>query len=261
MASENPIGLFDSGVGGTSVWREIIKLMPQENTVYLADNKHAPYGSKTKDEIIYLSKQNTEFLLSQNAKLILVACNTATTNAITHLRQTYNVPFIGIEPAIKPAALNTKTKVVGILATQGTLSSKLFDETKGKFVGDVKVIEQIGYGLVDLIESGQMQSDQTNRLLKEYLTPMLKESIDYLILGCTHYPYLIPQIRRMIPESVIIIDSGEAVARQTQYILKQYDLLNNSKNQPIHNMYATGDDRELKKIVGKVEGVEYHQSI
>jgi glutamate racemase len=143
MTNNNPIGLFDSGIGGTSIWKEIHELLPHENTVYLADSKNAPYGQKSKEEIIQLSFKNTEFLLNQNAKIIVVACNTATTNAIKELRDKYDIPFIGIEPAIKPAALNSHKKVIGILATQGTLNSTLFHQTLEKFQ-DIKIIEQIG---------------------------------------------------------------------------------------------------------------------
>src|SRR5210317_591573 len=150
--SEQSIGIFDSGVGGTSIWKELHKLLPAENTIYLADSINAPYGHKSKEEIISLCKKNTEFLLKKGCKLIVVACNTATTNAIKILRENYNVPFIGIEPAIKPAALNTQTKAVGILATKGTLSSKLFHKTTNLYSSGIKVIEQVGDGLVELIE-------------------------------------------------------------------------------------------------------------
>ncbi|HBK83610.1 MAG TPA: glutamate racemase, partial [Flavobacterium sp.] len=153
MNINNPIGLFDSGIGGTSIWREINQLIPLEDTIYLADSNNAPYGLKTKEEIIYLSKKNTEFLLHKNCKLIVVACNTATTNAIKELRATYKIPFIGIEPAIKPAAINTKTQTIGVLATKGTLTSELFYKTAASFT-NVKIIEQIGHGLVQLIENG-----------------------------------------------------------------------------------------------------------
>ncbi|MGQ3087591.1 glutamate racemase, partial [Flavobacterium sp.] len=138
--SKNPIGLFDSGIGGTSIWKEIHSLLPGEDTIYLADSKNAPYGQRSKEEIIALSCKNTEFLLEQNSKLIVVACNTATTNAIKELREKYDVPFIGIEPAIKPAAIHTQTNAIGILATKGTLSSELFNKTVADFKG-VNVVE------------------------------------------------------------------------------------------------------------------------
>lgn len=229
MNTLQPIGLFDSGVGGTSIWKEVHALLPLESTIYLADSKNAPYGQKSKDEIIALSKKNTEFLLDKNAKLIVVACNTATTNAIKVLRESYDVPFIGIEPAIKPAALHSQTQKIGILATKGTLNSELFHQTVQNY-SQVKIIEQIGHGLVELIENGNLYSNEMTFLLKSYLQPMIDENIDYLVLGCTHYPYLIPQIKEFLPKQIKIIDSGEAVARQTKNILEQNGLLQKPSN-------------------------------
>lgn len=220
MVNNQPIGLFDSGIGGTSIWQAIHQLLPHEDSIYLADSKNAPYGQKTKEEIVHLSFKNTELLLELNAKLIVVACNTATTNAITELRAKYDVPFIGIEPAIKPAALNSRTQTIGILATKGTLNSELFNKSVESFQ-DIKIIEQIGYNLVGLIENGEINSPEMNQLLHSYLQPMIDADIDYLVLGCSHYPYLIPQIKKILPEKIHIIDSGEAVARQTQKIIDE----------------------------------------
>ena len=202
------IGIFDSGVGGTSIWREIHELLPKESTIYLADSLNAPYGRKSKEEILQLCIKNTEYLIDKECKLIVVACNTATTNAIKYLREHYDVPFIGIEPAIKPAALQTQTKAIGILATKGTLSSELFHNTSELFAKNIKIIEQVGTGLVELIEDGLHASTEMEQLLKKYCEPMISENIDYLVLGCTHYPYLIPQLKKLLPESVTIIDSG-----------------------------------------------------
>lgn len=221
----HPIGIFDSGVGGTSIWKEINALLPNEDTVYLADSMNAPYGEKSKDEIIQLCIKNTEFLLQKGCKLIVVACNTATTNAIDYLRQQYKVPFIGIEPAIKPAALQSKSKKVGVLATKGTLSSLLFHSTSENHANGIRIIEQVGKGLVPLIERGKVDSPETKALLKKYLNPMVAAGIDYLVLGCTHYAYLIPVLRELLPDHVKIIDSGEAVARQTKAVLLKNDLL------------------------------------
>lgn len=220
MTNNHPIGLFDSGIGGTSIWSAIHDLLPNENTIYLADSKNAPYGQKSKDEIIHLSSKNTELLLDMNCKIIVVACNTATTNAIKELRSNYDVPFIGIEPAIKPAALHSRTQKIGILATKGTLNSELFYKNVEKFQ-DIQIIEQIGYNLVDLIENGEINSPEMTRLLQKYLHPMMEQDIDYLVLGCSHYPYLIPQIANILPPHIKIIDSGEAVARQTKNILEE----------------------------------------
>lgn len=239
--NKNPIGIFDSGVGGTSIWKEIHQLLPNESTIYLADSKHAPYGQKSKDEIINLSIKNTEHLLNRNCKLIVVACNTATTNAITYLREKYNVPFIGIEPAIKPASLQTTTNNIGILATKGTLNSNLFATTSNKLNNEINIIEQIGEGLVELIENNQLESLKMTNLLEKHLSGFLKFNIDYLVLGCTHYPYLIPQIQNIIGSKIKIIDSGQAVAKQTKRILEKNGLINfnseNSSNQFYSNTH------------------------
>ncbi|MBA4153226.1 glutamate racemase [Flavobacterium sp.] len=248
MVNNNPIGLFDSGVGGTSIWKEIHALLPHENTIYLADSKNAPYGQKSKEEIIALSKKNTEFLLNKNAKIIVVACNTATTNAIKELRACYKVPFIGIEPAIKPAANNSETHTIGVLATKGTLSSELFNQTVLNYP-NTKIIEQIGYGLVSLIEEGNIESKEMTQLLHDYLNPMVKENIDYLVLGCSHYPYLIPQIKKILPNHIKIIDSGEAVARQTKNILSEKVGLSDTKKSK-QLFYTNSNPIVLKNIIG-----------
>ena len=248
MNNNNPIGLFDSGVGGTSIWKAIHQLMPNENTIYLADSKNAPYGEKSKEEIIALSKKNTELLLEFNCKIIVVACNTATTNAIKELRATYNIPFIGIEPAIKPAANNSKTQTIGILATKGTLSSELFNKTI-ELYQDIKIVEQIGHGLVELIENGEINSPDMEKLLQSYLTPMIEKNIDYLVLGCSHYPYLIQKIKTILPKHIQIIDSGEAVARQTQAVLNDKVGLSNTLKST-HHFYTNGNSKVLSELLG-----------
>nr|WP_299175213.1 glutamate racemase [uncultured Allomuricauda sp.] len=249
---QQPIGIFDSGVGGTSIWKEIQKMLPNESVIYLADGKNAPYGTKSKEEILRLSIKNTELLLEKGCKLIVVACNTATTNAIDYLRTTYEVPFIGIEPAIKPAALKTNTKKVGILATKGTLSSSLFHNTSKLHASGIEVVEREGTGLVDLIERGQVNAKETYLLLQKYIAPMLEAGIDCLVLGCTHYPYLIPQIQKMVPTDLNIIDSGEAVARQTRAVLEQQNLLAISRKNPSENQFHT--NRELEVLKSFVKG-------
>lgn len=248
MVNKNPIGLFDSGIGGTSIWKEIHQLLPNEDTIYLADSKNAPYGQKSKEEIIELSFKNTEFLLNQNCKLIVVACNTATTNAIKELRAKYNVPFIGIEPAIKPAALHSKTQKIGILATKGTLNSELFYKNVEQFQ-EIQIIEQIGFGLVELIEGGKIDSDELQELLLKYLNPMVQANIDYLVLGCSHYPYLIPQIKKIIPKKITIIDSGEAVARQTKKVLEEVVGINENTHLSKNLFYTNTNPEVLKEIL------------
>jgi glutamate racemase len=255
MNSNNqPIGIFDSGIGGTSIWKAIHQLLPNEKTIYLADSKNAPYGQKSKQEIITLSMKNTDFLLEMNCKLIVVACNTATTNAIQELRAKYDVPIIGIEPAIKPAVTHSKTQIIGILATQGTLNSELFNKTTEKYQ-DTKIIEQVGHGLVQLIENGDIDSPEMTELLHSYLNPMIEANIDYLVLGCSHYPYLIPQIKKIIPEHIQIIDSGEAVAKQTRNILRDKVGFSSTENsEPV--FYTNTNPKVLTEILENKYTVE-----
>lgn len=251
---QQPIGVFDSGIGGTSIWKEIITLLPCENTIYVADSANAPYGLKSPDVIVALSQKITQFLLDHHCKMIVVACNTATTNAIAFLRNKFSeISFIGIEPAIKPAALQSATNTIGVLATKGTLASSLFQQTAKTFASNSKVIEVEGNGLVELIENGQLHSQEIYSLLQKYLTPMITAGIDTLVLGCTHYPYLIPKIRRILPANVQIIDSGRAVAKQTKAILLEYKKLGNS-SQTTHTFYTNGNMQVLKKVVGKAAG-------
>ena len=243
------IGIFDSGIGGTSIWKEVQKLLPNENIIYLADSKNAPYGEKSSQEILNLSIKNTELLISKGCKLIIVACNTATTNAIDYLRKNYNIPFIGIEPAIKPAALYSKTGSIGVLATKGTLTSKLFEQTAQEYTQNYKIIEQEGEGLVSLIENGKLNSNETKDLLNFYLKPMISYNIDCLVLGCTHYPYLIPQIKELLGNSIKIIDSGEAVAKQAKAILESRNLKNDSLEAGNHIFYTNTKTDVLSNIL------------
>lgn len=253
-----PIGIFDSGVGGTSIWKEIQKQLPHEHTIYLADSKNAPYGEKSPDRILQLSIKNTEFLLAKGCKVIVVACNTATTNAIAQLRTTYKIPFIGIEPAIKPAALQSRAKIVGVLATRGTLASHLFHSTSEIHAKGITIIEREGAGLVPLIEDGQSGSDETSELLLKYLQPMLDAGIDALVLGCTHYPYLIPLLKKILPADVQIIDSGAAVARQTKAILVENSMLTKRTKPGEHEFFTNVDASILKSFV---ESRDYSYSV
>lgn len=248
MNAHQPIGFFDSGIGGVTIWKEVHKVLPNESTIYLADSKNAPYGQKSTDEIIALSVKNTEWLLSKNVKLIVVACNTATTNAIKYLRSHYDIPFIGIEPAIKPAALLSKTKSIGVLATKGTLSSEVFHKALLTH-NEVKIINQIGHGLVQLIEEGKKDSEEMQELLRLYLQPMIDQNIDHLVLGCTHYPFLIPQIRKILPPSIHIIDSGIAVAKQTKNILEKHHLLQKEQSEVTNIFYINQDKNVLEQQI------------
>ena len=249
MDKNSSIGVFDSGVGGSSIWKEIHKLLPYENIIYLADSKNAPYGNKSSDEITALSIKNVDKLLELDCKIIVVACNTATTNAISTLREKYAIPIIGIEPAIKPAALQTTSKSIGILATKGTLSSALFSKTAREFRMEISVIEIIGEGLVSLIEAGNLDGPEMISLLKKHTKPMIEANVDYVVLGCSHYPYIIPQLKKILPKNVKIIDSGEAVARQTKTVLQSLNLLREENTKPSLQFYTNAKTDTLKFLL------------
>lgn len=256
MHKNSPIGIFDSGVGGSSIWKEINKLLPLEHTIYLADSKNAPYGNKSSEEITALSIKNVDKLINLGCKIIVVACNTATTNAISLLREKYNIPIIGIEPAIKPAALQTNSKSIGILATKGTLSSALFSKTSSEFTKYICVVEIIGEGLVPLIEAGNLDGPEMIALLKKHTKLMIEANVDFVVLGCSHYPYIIPQLRKILPENIKIIDSGEAVARQTKIVLQSLNLLREDNTKPKLQFYTNAETDTLKFLLK-----EYSESI
>lgn len=252
-----PIGLFDSGIGGTSIWHAVHKLMPYENTIFLGDSAHAPYGQKSKEELLRLSSKNIEWLLKQQAKIIIVACNTATTNVVSELRQIYKVPIIGIEPAIKPAALQSKTGKIGVLATQRTLESPKYVEAQKQFP-HTYFINQAGHKIVPLIEAGKLNSDELLQLLIEYITPMLEQNIDFLVLGCTHYPYLRPVLQKIVPKHIKIIDSGEAIALQTKRILESNNILKTDQKTGKFLFYTNKDTTVLQSFIN---GYGYAQKI
>ena len=245
-----PIGFFDSGVGGITLWKSIKSLLPNENTIYLSDSKNCPYGIKSANEIDKICFNNTKFLIEKKCKIIVVACNTATTNSISKLRDEFKIPFIGIEPAIKPAALKTKTKKIGVLATKGTLMSNLFAETSSDYKEDVTFINTHAVGLVELIENGNSEKD-LNLLLIKHLKPMLEKRIDQLVLGCTHYPLIKKSIKKIIGDKINIIDCNRAVALQTKKILDLYNLLNtNKKDLPKHYFFNSGEDNStIRKVL------------
>lgn len=220
------VGVFDSGVGGLSVLREIRALLPRESLLYVADSGHVPYGEKSADFIRERSHRIAEFLLGQGAKALVLACNTATVAAVADLRERYpQLPIVGMEPAVKPAAAATRSGVVGVLATTGTLKSAKFAALLDRFAGDVRVITQPCPGLVERIEAGDLMGPDTRRLLAGYVEPLLAEGCDTLILGCTHYPFLRPLLHQLVPDSVSLIDTGAAVARQLQRLLDARGLL------------------------------------
>lgn len=241
MTQDAPIAVFDSGVGGLSVFRHIRALLPHESIIYVADQKHVPYGPRSTAELIQLSRAITQFLLAQRAKMVVVACNTATAAALQDLRQQFPaIPFVGMEPAVKPAARQTKSGKVGVLATVQTLSSERYASLMHRFASHVQVLENPCVGLVDKIEMGEIAVNGTEYLLRSCLLPMLAAGVDTVVLGCTHYPFVLPLIAEIVGTAVTIIDPAPAVARQTVRILQKHQLQTYTTTSPTIRMITTG---------------------
>jgi glutamate racemase len=249
MMRDDPVGIFDSGVGGLSVWQEINSLLPDESVIYYADNANCPYGEKTQDEVIRYSTHATQTLVERGCKIIVVACNTATSMAIDSLRTAFDVPFVGIVPAVKPAATNSKTGVIAILATAGTLKSRKFNETMKQFSGNTEVITVESGELVDIVENGLQGTKLSDEILRKYINPLIEKNIDHIVLGCTHFPFLIDDIRTIVGESVILDNPAPAIAKRTKFILESKKLTAPAGNKPQIRFFASGDISTLKNMV------------
>ena len=247
------IGIFDSGCGGLSVYRELIKVLPHEQYHYFSDNAHCPYGEKTPLYIQRRGRFITEFLLEKGADIIVVACNTATAAAIATLRAEYpDVPFVGMEPAVKPAALGTRSGVIGVLATAGTLKGSKYLNTRGLYEDDVRIAEHVGQGFVELVEAGKLDGPETEATVRASLQPLLDTGADTIVLGCTHYPFLQPVIERLAGPSVRVIDPAPAVARQTMHVLAQRGVTIGAGPFSVE-LHASGDPAALRRIFALVE--------
>ncbi|MFO7723609.1 MAG: glutamate racemase [Bacteroidales bacterium] len=248
MSDHRPVGVFDSGLGGLSVLLSLYGTLPDESFIYYADSAWCPYGSKSMAEVRERTFRITRFLMDKGAKAIVVACNTATAAAIDDLRASFPIPFIGIEPAIKQAALHTRSGKVGVLATRNTFQGRLFMETSARFANDKDLHIQPGDGLVEIVEEDRIATPEARQLLLSYITPMIEAGVDQIVLGCTHYPFLIPEIRAMVPDDVIIHDPSPAVARQTKHILEDNGLLNKaSSHQDL--FFTSGDTRMMEQML------------
>ena len=261
----SPIGIFDSGVGGISVLRAIRDQMPEESIIYFADQGHIPYGPRPMEQIRDFSEAITRFLLERGAKIIVVACNTASAAALKYLRQKFpNVQFVGMEPAVKPAAEHTHTGKVGVLATPATFQGALYASVVERFANGVELFQNTCNGLVQQIEQGNLSGDETRQILEEALLPMLEKNIDTVVLGCTHYPFVIPLIQQVVGENVRVIDPAPAVARQTTRLLEAKGLRNHSGSKGKVKLYTSGDPEALKGLLpillgdsGEIRKVEW----
>lgn len=253
MSPPPAIGVFDSGVGGLSVLREIRPLIPHAPLLYAADQAHVPYGGRPAPEIQQLSTTLTRFLLSRNAQIIVVACNTATAAAIDHLREAFPaVPFVGMEPALKPAVQKTHSGVIGVLATANTFQSQRYANLAARFAADVQLLQNPCVGLVERIERGETDTPETEQFLRAIVEPMLAQGADTLILGCTHYPFVRPLLEKIAGSHIAIIDPATAVARQVQRLLP---FTTNQPEMP-PQFYTTGDEIRLHHQVRQLLGWE-----
>jgi glutamate racemase len=252
MTAANPIGVFDSGVGGLSVLREIRRELPHEDLLYVADSGHAPYGDKPNHRIEERALAITKFLIGQRAKAIVVACNTATGAAVATLREKFSIPIIAIEPAIKPAAAITKSGVVGVLATSRTLASDNFAKLTSRFGAEVKIVVQACPGLVEQVEAGNLAGNTTRALLEQYLRPLLQQQADTLVLGCTHYPFLLPLIREIAGKDATIIDPAAAVARELRRRLENVGLLAIGVKSGAEQFFTTGAPRLAQAVISQL---------
>lgn len=250
-----PIGVFDSGVGGLSVLRAVRKIMPEESVVYFADQGHVPYGPRPLKQVRDFSETITRYLLNLEAKLIVVACNTASAAALHYLRNKFpDIHFVGMEPAVKPAAEYTQSGVVGVLATPATFQGALYASVLERFANGVKVLQHTCPGLVGLIESGNLDGNEPRLILEEALRPMLDRGIDTVVLGCTHYPFVIPLIRQIVGENVQVIDPAPAVAKQVKRLLDAREIKNPTVKRSDLQFYTSGDVSDFQDLLPKLLG-------
>ena len=251
-----PIGVYDSGFGGLSVWRELYRALPDESLIYLGDGKNCPYGSLPEERIRDYAEQSVGELVGRGCKLIVVACNTATAAAITHLRERFaEIPIVGLEPAVKPACQMTKSRKVAVVATERSLGSEKFRRAVERYGEGVEVIKAVGEGFVEAVESDQEQSPATRQKVAAVIEPLIKSGVDVIVLGCTHYPFLKSVIRNVVGErGVQIIDSGEAVEKRVESLLDKYDIRASEEYDAQYEFLTFADDDYRERLRRKAFG-------
>lgn len=257
MSSNAPIGVYDSGFGGLSVWRELRRLLPEESLIYLGDGKNCPYGGRSREDIEGFAIAAVERLVERGVKMVVVGCNTATTAAVATLRQRWDdMPIVGLEPAVKPACLTTRTRKIAVLATAHSLSSYMFLATAARYADDVEVVKVVGEGFVELVERNMEHSVEAEMLVRKAVEPLLERGVDKIVLGCTHYPFLRPHIERIVAGyGIDVIDSGEAVARRVAWLLERYDIAAESGNQPTYDFMTFADDAYRTRLEQKANAI------
>lgn len=251
--NNNPIGVYDSGFGGLSVWRELHRALPRESLIYLGDGKNCPYGTKSEVQIRELAEKAVGDLVERGCKMVVVACNTATAAAIEYLRDRFShIPIVGLEPAVKPACAMTRSKVVGVMATERSLAGRKFLSTLERYGQGVEVLKVVGEGFVEAVEADAEQEPRTEELVRRAVEPMIERGADVIVLGCTHYPFLGDVIRRVVGDrEVAVIDSGEAVEKRVESLLDKFDLRCAEDNSPKLEFLSYADEEYRSRLERK----------
>ena len=255
--NNSPIGVYDSGFGGLSVWRERHRMLPNESLLYLGDGKNCPYGGRSREEIEGFAFEAVERLVAEGVKMVVVGCNTATTAAVKELREHWpDMPIVGLEPAVKPACLSSITRRIAVLATEHSLKSDMFLDTAARYAEDVEVVKVVGEGFVEIVERDAEATAEAMVAVRRVVEPLLDSGIDKIVLGCTHYPFLKPHIREVIGERDIeIIDSGEAVARRVEWLLERYDIAAEVDNHAEYRFLSFADEEYRKRLEDKASKI------
>lgn len=250
--NNDPIGVFDSGMGGLSVRAELARRLPEESLIYFGDGKNCPYGPRTREEIIGFADQALAFLISKGVKMAVVACNAATGAAIDYLRGKYEIPIIGMEPAVKPAALASQSGTIGVLATAAAFKGELFKATAAKYGERVRIIETVGEGFVELVENDLEDSPEAYETVRRAVEPMLEAGADQIVLGCTHYPFLLRQIVRVTGgRKVAIVDSAPAIAKRADQLLSEFGMHAETGHKPLYEFHTAADETYRQHLIYK----------
>lgn len=250
--NNNPIGVYDSGFGGLSVWRELHRALPCESLIYLGDGKNCPYGSQSVERIKQLAEESVRELVRRGCKMVVVACNTATAAAISHLRATFDIPIVGLEPAVKPACAMTRSKVVGVIATERSLKGEKFLSTVARYGEGVEVIKAVGEGFVEAVERNEELQPETEQIVRRVVEPIIERGADVIVLGCTHYPFLRDVISRVVGDrDVAVIDSGAAVEKRVESLLDEYGLRAEADNTPMLEFITFADEEYRQRLQDK----------
>ncbi len=252
--NDAPIGVFDSGLGGLTVWSELYKKLPHESLLYFGDGKNCPYGDKTQAEVTAHVDEAVRRMLDAGVKMVVIACNAATAMAIDYLRRSYSIPFIGLEPAVKPAALSSHSGVIGVLATAATLRGRLFQETSRRYADRVEILSAVGRGFVELVEADREHTSEAVETVARVVQPMLDRGADRLVLGCTHYPFLQDALREVIgAREVELMNPAAAIERRVESLLEQHDLQASADHRPEYTFLTAADEAYRQRLMTKSE--------